>query len=754
MRQVAALASEWMQSPRTAADSLILFDALLSHASNDSSTYCNALWAVQNDNTHLGVDPERARRFLKACLPHGRANPPIFFNAWGVLVELGDLEGALDQVRAAVAHGFDRGRLRQALQAEKLFAGIKGDQRFIDALNGPGPKNKAKAFDPERLSGAGFSIPFGFQSWAAFVDDGHLWRVLTRLCILAEPFFTFGFTLRGGAGSPAELVFSIKGNSLPVTIDPRLLHKDALETLAPLLRQLNQALGQQGLDWRVFIADPMPEPEGGTNFGYRLLLTDTATAARVADSDWHAEMCIGESERIVKKTAMAEALPTLERVEEIVPPVRIFREDPGYPSLLAKYVERLAAFAELGPMTCVPTPSLSPRFWDAGFFTLRVIWSGKGGGSVQETIKITTVPRPDLNPIFECLNRAPQGRNKKRLRLYRCTARPWGEVAVLADVKQAERLRRLAYVIEPEKKLLKKLGKTGFVMPLASGHWVSWLKKGHGFGPHLERCLRRACSLARETFALSFDLAIADDFSVDLSYAAAEQRASFVYAADLEGKDILDVFPRVVRDLNGFLARSGIEFRFMILGEESGWEHRLILADRVWASVIAQLKHAVPHCLEPGFVPAQRPPFFQSYPPSAVDAGLPRLPDIDEIVPKKRICDSDFKSSSRSEDYPSVLQELASLARLKLDAEELAVSDESGTYYYVPAVYQGERAMIRMENEKYPDVTPMVDYLNVLLERGGRRERLYLFNAGGFSGGVALAKPQEAERLRQAGYVE
>ncbi|XXX77491.1 hypothetical protein WMF30_01780 [Sorangium sp. So ce134] len=43
---------------------------------------------MQDDNTHLGKDPERARRYLAACVPRGPENPAIFFNAACVAVEL------------------------------------------------------------------------------------------------------------------------------------------------------------------------------------------------------------------------------------------------------------------------------------------------------------------------------------------------------------------------------------------------------------------------------------------------------------------------------------------------------------------------------------------------------------------------------------------------------------------------------------------------------------------------------------------
>ncbi|KYG07458.1 hypothetical protein BE21_29360 [Sorangium cellulosum] len=141
-RAVSRLAFAWLRTrPR---DALVLFDALLQVKNPDLATYCNALWAVQDDNTHLGKDPERARRYLAACVPHGPENPAIFYNAACVAIELDDIDAALGFVRDAVRFGYDgREAVRAALRAEPLFAKIRDDRRFLDALDDPGPQGAA-----------------------------------------------------------------------------------------------------------------------------------------------------------------------------------------------------------------------------------------------------------------------------------------------------------------------------------------------------------------------------------------------------------------------------------------------------------------------------------------------------------------------------------------------------------------------------------------------------------------------------------
>ena len=70
-------------------------------------------------------------------------------------------------------------------------------------------------------------------------------------------------------------------------------------------------------------------------------------------------------------------------------------------------------------------------------------------------------------------------------------------------------------------------------------------------------------------------------------------------------------------------------------------------------------------------------------------------------------------------------------------------------------VSNGARAVIRLGNDKYPDVRPIVSYLNSLLAARARDDgrRLYVFTAGGFSGGVVFANDAEASALREAAYL-
>ncbi|MEU9337969.1 hypothetical protein AB0D49_33210 [Streptomyces sp. NPDC048290] len=109
--ELARYACELAYHHRNFAQALTIYDAVI-EAPADRMTpviYQEALWAVQTDNNHLPVQPERARRYLRASLPHGPENPAIFYNAACVWIELGELEETLGCLRRARERGGSRG---------------------------------------------------------------------------------------------------------------------------------------------------------------------------------------------------------------------------------------------------------------------------------------------------------------------------------------------------------------------------------------------------------------------------------------------------------------------------------------------------------------------------------------------------------------------------------------------------------------------------------------------------------------------
>ena len=115
----------------------VLYDAVV-ETEMDPGVAANPLYAVQDDNHHLGVDAPRARRYLERCLPHAPANPPIWLNAACVQMELRDPDGALESLALAKQHGCDLG----PYFAEKLFVPVKADPRFLALQGKPAPRKR------------------------------------------------------------------------------------------------------------------------------------------------------------------------------------------------------------------------------------------------------------------------------------------------------------------------------------------------------------------------------------------------------------------------------------------------------------------------------------------------------------------------------------------------------------------------------------------------------------------------------------
>jgi hypothetical protein len=74
-------------------------------------------------------------------------------------------------------------------------------------------------------------------------------------------------------------------------------------------------------------------------------------------------------------------------------------------------------------------------------------------------------------------------------------------------------------------------------------------------------------------------------------------------------------------------------------------------------------------------------------------------------------------------------------------------------HYDIGVAHDGVAGVIRLENEKYARVAPIVDYLNPILAARGDARALYRFTGGSFESGILLATKEEADRLREAAYL-
>lgn len=102
------------------ADALRLYDAAI-EGPLDPDAAANPLFAVQDDNHHLGVDVGRARRYLERCLPAGERNPTVFLNGAFVCMELDEPERALELLGRAKTLGI---KIKQH-RNERLFAPLR-----------------------------------------------------------------------------------------------------------------------------------------------------------------------------------------------------------------------------------------------------------------------------------------------------------------------------------------------------------------------------------------------------------------------------------------------------------------------------------------------------------------------------------------------------------------------------------------------------------------------------------------------------
>lgn len=109
------------------------FDLVIGLPGLDPWHYVTALWVVQTDNTHLPVDPERARRYLEAALPHADRTPAIYLNAACVVFELGETAQAFEYLKKAARAGSPG---LEEVRNASMFASVAEDPRFLAALSG------------------------------------------------------------------------------------------------------------------------------------------------------------------------------------------------------------------------------------------------------------------------------------------------------------------------------------------------------------------------------------------------------------------------------------------------------------------------------------------------------------------------------------------------------------------------------------------------------------------------------------------
>ena len=214
------------------------------------------------------------------------------------------------------------------------------------------------------------------------------------------------------------------------------------------------------------------------------------------------------------------------------------------------------------------------------FFSLRVVVRDESGGALEETVRITLLPRP-ICPIFDCLNALLPGER----RLHRFARAAWGEGALLADDAEAARLRRAAYLVEPydDRQLLRRLGDAGFELPFMYGDPVSFVRGETAGETNLHQSLSWVCLLARPWFAASFEIhgaplaqAATSPVEIALEIAGRPERVTWPpHRAD--PTDVLDAAVHLLRAINAQLAATGTSARFLIVTGEPLFRGRRIV---------------------------------------------------------------------------------------------------------------------------------------------------------------------------------
>ncbi len=92
----------------------------------DLSIYCNALYALQNDNSGLPVNKVLNYNFLEKCLPLAVKNPPIYYNALCLHVEMNEFDKAYDYFLLIQKHDEETTKLMmEELKTETIFKDFK-----------------------------------------------------------------------------------------------------------------------------------------------------------------------------------------------------------------------------------------------------------------------------------------------------------------------------------------------------------------------------------------------------------------------------------------------------------------------------------------------------------------------------------------------------------------------------------------------------------------------------------------------------
>ncbi len=544
----------------------------------------------------------------------------------------------------------------------------------------------------------GFGVP-DVPTWSGFVASGELARTLTRACWLVRPRVELGYRL-AVSGARCVLTIVVDGHEHVRAIEPEPDASTGVD-LERVVDALNDALGAGGRGERFELV----ERSGSLHQRRRIVVRG------------HPELAIAPIE--------ARAPRRLEG-------------DGSLLGLVGDHVERLCRFAGLPHVTCKPR-------WvqDPGVLTFMFEQRPPDGGGVTQTLRVRATPELDVQTILDTINGELDADGE---RLYRLAREPGRVEVALLDKAAAAELRRAGDLIErPAREALRALANAGFELPSLYGEWKSW------GGYRIRESLRRIGLLAKGLAELDCAIEVSDDDATTIAWTIGETRTTARYGAELAPRPAASVLAMIAGDLNRALAAAGIEHRCLVMtGEPYFHGYRLVLLDREWLAQVARGEEVLPGCLDDALL-AAIDHVIGMYPVAEPAAAPPRLPRMEEIVARADIRDDDFKCSARPSDFFDLIEGLAQFARIAIEVAPRATQE--GRLVAIEVTYRGATSTIRIEDRKYVDVRPILDYLNALLDTRKPRRQLHVFSGGGWSGGVVRATDEQAAQLQALGYI-
>lgn len=259
----------------------------------------------------------------------------------------------------------------------------------------------------------------------------------------------------------------------------------------------------------------------------------------------------------------------------------------------------------------------------------------------------------------------------------------------------------------------------GAPLVLRSDLWTDLAK-----GPFsaLEQLLMRMCFLAKEHFELGFVL---DGERV--AWSLGEQQ----HVVDLDTSSVGRAIEDLLEELNTFLETAGVGFRFVTT------PRRVLLVSRAWDAHLVAAKVID----DMGYGDEA----------SSARGPLPTLPKLSEFLPPERVF-------ARDASYASLLSRHLEEMATHFGLDELSVAPR----FMRPN--EGGRMRLSMEGPmmsgspsvvgtSVSDVAPLIHELNDYTNAEESGRQIYEYRIGIFDKGALFASPEEAEALRQAGWL-